>query len=54
MYLYTVEDLLAELPKSAGKPGGKPGNMGFGLVLTKGVVELDDQVAGRQWVLENH
>jgi hypothetical protein len=27
--------------------------MGFGLVLTKGLVELDDQMAGRQWVVEN-
>ena len=44
-----VEDLLAKLPKSEGKSE----SVGFGLVLTKGLIEFDDQVAGRQWVLEN-
>src|SRR6476620_9804859 len=44
-----VEDFLAKLPKSKGKPA----NVGFGLVLSSGTVEFDDQVAGRQWLLEN-
>jgi len=44
-----VEDLLAKLPKSesSNKPG-KPSNVGVGLALTKGMVDLDDQVAGRR------
>src|SRR5262245_19080242 len=44
-----VEDLLAKLPKSESK--GE--SVGFGLALTKGRVELDDQVAGRSWVIDN-
>jgi translocation and assembly module TamB len=44
-----VEDLLAKLPK----PKGKSSNVGFGLALTGGTVEFDDQVAGRQWQIEN-
>src|SRR5206468_3092085 len=31
----------------------KPSNVGFGLTLTSGMIEFDDQVAGRQWQLEN-
>lgn len=48
-----VEDLLAKLPKSPGKPRAKSSNVGFGLALTSGSVEFDDQVAGRQWQVEN-
>jgi hypothetical protein len=44
-----VEDLLAKLPKSESKGG----NVGFGLAVSKGRVELDDQVAGRSWVIDN-
>jgi hypothetical protein len=43
-----VEDLLAKLPKSQSKSSGG----GFGLALVKGVVQLDDQVAGRQWLID--
>src|SRR5947199_1675277 len=42
-----VEDLLAKLPKSQAKPS----NVGFGLTLTSGTIEFDDQIAGRQWQL---
>ncbi len=44
-----VEDLLAQLPKSKSKSS----NVGVGLALTGGTIEFDDQVAGRQWQLEN-
>ena len=49
----TPRDLLAKLPKSQNsKPSGKPSSVGFGLAVSKGIVDLDDQIAGRKWEID--
>ncbi|MEX2173979.1 MAG: hypothetical protein WD872_06420 [Pirellulaceae bacterium] len=47
-----IEDFLAKLPQSD-SDGASPAAAGFSLVLTRGTVELDDTIAGRQWAIEN-
>jgi hypothetical protein len=44
-----AEDLLAKLPKSSGKP--QP--FGLGLAVSKGTIAFNDDVAGRQWQIDN-
>jgi hypothetical protein len=43
-----VEDFLTALPESQGESG----SVGFGLVVSRGTIELDDQIARRQWLLD--
>jgi hypothetical protein len=47
-----IEDFLAKLPKEESDGKGSP-PIKVALVLTRGTIELDDAVAGRQWTLGN-
>lgn len=49
-----VEDFLAKLPKSESKSSSSTSpSPGVSVVITNGAVDFDDQIAGRQWKLEN-
>src|SRR5262249_25455172 len=50
-----VEDFLTKLPKQPTKPA-KPSsspNVGLTLVVSKGIVGIEDKIAGRIWRIEN-
>ena len=48
-----IEDFLAKLPKDDEKKNKPDAPVQFGLVVTRGSVQLDDQIAGRKWSLDN-
>ena len=47
-----IEDFLAKLPQGDGDSSGSASAIRIGLVLSGGTIELEDTIAGRQWLLE--